>query len=64
MTEKKTLKDIRNELGMTQTEFAKELGYKSRDIIAKKERGSVSITVEDLRVLSEKYKIDLNTLDL
>ena len=59
---KKTLKDIREELGMTQSEFAKAFGYKSRDNIAKKERGEVALTIHDLRVLKEKYDVDLNQL--
>ena len=61
---KKTLKDIRVKLGLTQTEFAKELNYKSRDIIAKKESGETVLTVHDLRTLKEKFGIDLNDIEI
>ena len=47
---------------MTQSEFATALGYKSRDNIAKKERGEVSLTIHDLRTLKEKFNVDLNQL--
>lgn len=64
MKKKKTLKEIRKQLGLTQKEMAKELNYKGRDSIAKKESGSNSLTIHDLRILSEKFGIDLNELDI
>lgn len=64
MHKQKTLKDIRLEHNLTQKQFAKELGYKSRDSIAKKESGDISLTIHDLRKLREKFRVDLNDLKL
>ena len=58
----KSLKEIRNEMKMTQAEFAVLLG-KSRSSIAKKESGIVVITIDELRKLRE-CGIDLNEIDI
>lgn len=44
----KQFKEIRILLGLTQTEFAKAIGYKSFATICRKEAGKVSITNQDI----------------
>lgn len=58
----KSLKEIRQDMNMTQDEFAALLG-KSRSSIAKKESGKVVITIDELRILRE-CGVDLNEIDI
>lgn len=54
------IKEIRLKEGMSQEEFAKELGYTSKSTINKIEKGINEISYDKLIVLIEKYKLSLD----
>ena len=56
------IKEIRLEQGMSQEEFAKELGYTSKSTINKIEKGVNDISYDKLELLIKKYDLELNDL--
>ena len=56
------IKEIRLEQGMSQEEFAKELGYTSKSTINKIEKGVNDISYDKLELLIQKFDLELNEL--
>ena len=56
------IKEIRLEQGMTQEEFAKELGYTSKSTINKIEKGVNDISYDKLQLLIQKFDLEVNEL--
>lgn len=54
------LKQIRLEKGLTQEEFAKELGYTSKTTINKIEKGINDMSYDKLQVLIQKFDLEVN----
>lgn len=56
------IKEIRLEQGMSQEEFARELGYTSKSTINKIEKGVNEISYDKLELLIKKYDLEVNEL--
>ena len=56
------IKEIRLENGMSQEEFAKELGYTSKSTVNKIEKGVNDISYDKLELLIQKFDIEVNEL--
>ena len=56
------IKEIRLENGMSQEEFAKELGYTSKSTITKLEKGVNDISYDKLQLLIRKFDLEVNEL--
>ena len=56
------IKKIRLEHGMSQEEFAKELGYTSKSTINKIEKGVNDMSQDKLELLFKKYDLEINDL--
>ena len=56
------IKQIRLEKGMTQEEFAKELGYTSKSTVNKIEKGVNDMSYDKLELLIQKFDLELNDL--
>jgi len=56
------IKEIRLEQGMSQEEFAKELGYTSKSTINKIEKGVNDISYDKLELLIQKFDLEVNEL--
>lgn len=56
------IKEIRLENGMSQEEFAKELGYTSKSTINKIEKGVNDISYDKLELLIQKFDLEVNEL--
>ena len=56
------IKEIRLENGMSQEEFAKELGYTSKSTINKIEKGVNEISYDKLELLIHKFDLEVNEL--
>ena len=56
------IKEIRLEQGMSQEEFAKELGYTSKSTINKIEKGVNDISYDKLELLIQKFDLEVNDL--
>ena len=56
------IKEIRLENGMSQEEFAKELGYTSKSTITKLEKGVNDISYDKLQLLIQKFDLEVNEL--
>ncbi|MCM1350846.1 MAG: helix-turn-helix domain-containing protein [Prevotella sp.] len=56
------IKGIRLKEGLSQDEFAKELGYSSRSTINKIEKGINEISYEKLMLLIKKYEVSMDEL--
>ena len=56
------IKKIRLENGMSQEEFAKELGYTSKSTITKLEKGVNDISYDKLELLIRKFDLEVNEL--
>ena len=56
------IKNIRLKRGLTQEEFAKELGYTSKTTINKIEKGINDMSYDKLELLIKKYDLELNDL--
>lgn len=54
----KFLKELREKSGYTQEDMAKELGYKGKSGYCLLENGSVKMTIEKARKISEVFNID------
>ena len=56
------VKEIRLEKGMSQEEFAKELGYTSKSTVNKIEKGVNDISYDKLELLIQKFDLEVNEL--
>ena len=56
------IKEIRLEQGLTQEEFAKELGYTSKSTVNKIEKGVNDISYDKLELLIQKFDLEVNEL--
>ena len=56
------IKQIRIEKGLTQEEFAKELGYTSKSTVNKIEKGVNDMSYDKLELLIQKFDLELNDL--
>ena len=56
------IKEIRLEQGMSQEEFAKELGYTSKSTVNKIEKGVNDISYDKLELLIQKFDLEVNEL--
>ena len=56
------IKEIRLENGMSQKEFAKELGYTSKSTINKIEKGVNDMSYDKLELLIQKFDLEVNEL--
>ena len=56
------IKEIRLENGMSQEEFAKELGYTSKSTVNKIEKGVNDISYDKLELLIQKFDLEVNEL--
>jgi len=56
------IKEIRLGEGLSQEEFAKELGYTSKSTINKIEKGVNDISFDKLEILIQKFDVGLNEL--
>ena len=56
------IKEIRLEKGMSQEEFAKELGYTSKSTVNKIEKGVNDISYDKLELLIQKFDLEVNEL--
>lgn len=56
------IKEIRLKEGLSQEDFAKELGYTSRSTINKIEKGINEISYDKLMLLIKKYEVELDEL--
>lgn len=52
----KELKNLRKEKGETQIQLAKLLGLKTASAYCKKENGTVPLSLEEAKILSEHYE--------
>ena len=56
------IKEIRLENGMSQEEFAKELGYTSKSTVNKIEKGVNDMSYDKLELLIQKFDLEVNEL--
>ena len=56
------IKEIRLEKGMSQEEFAKELGYTSKSTVNKIEKGVNDMSYDKLELLIQKFDLEVNEL--
>ena len=56
------IKEIRLEKGMSQEEFAKELGYTSKSTVNKIEKGVNDMSYDKLNLLIQKFDLEVNEL--
>lgn len=56
------IKEIRLEQGMSQEEFAKELGYTSKSTVNKIEKGVNDMSYDKLQLLIQKFDLEVNEL--
>ncbi len=56
------IKEIRLEQGMSQDEFAKELGYTSKSTVNKIEKGVNDMSYDKLELLIQKFDLEVNEL--
>ena len=56
------IKEIRLERGLTQEEFAKELGYTSKSTVNKIEKGINDMSYDKLELLIQKFDLEVNDL--
>ena len=56
------IKEIRLENGMSQEEFAKELGYTSKSTVNKIEKGVNDMNYDKLELLIQKFDLEVNEL--
>ena len=56
------IKEIRIEQGMSQEEFAKELGYTSKSTVNKIEKGVNDMSYDKLQLLIQKFDLEVNEL--
>ncbi len=56
------IKEIRLEHGMSQEEFARELGYTSKSTVNKIEKGVNDISYDKLELLIQKFDLEVNEL--
>ena len=56
------IKKVRLDHGMSQEEFAKELGYTSKSTVNKIEKGVNDMSQDKLELLIKKFDLELNDL--
>lgn len=56
------IRDRREELGMTQAELAKKLGYTNRSMVSLVESGKRSLDVDQLRPLAKALELSIDDL--
>lgn len=56
------IKEVRIKSGLTQEEFAKELGYTSKSTITKLEKGVNNISFDKLELFAQKYNVVVDEL--
>lgn len=62
MSKKQSIKSIRKNMNMTQTEFANYLGFKYYKI-KRLEQGVRYLTAEELKIISDKCHIPMEDID-
>lgn len=56
------IKELRTEKGMTQTDFARKIGYKHPSIISEIESGKKGISAEKLPQIAKVLGVEINSL--
>ncbi|MGD6845266.1 helix-turn-helix domain-containing protein [Bacillus infantis] len=56
------IKELRVEKGLTQTDFAKKIGYKHPSIISEIESGKKGISAEKLPEIAKVLGVEINSL--
>lgn len=59
---KKTLKEWREEKGLTQADMAKKLGYSDKSGYNHLENGNVRVTLEQARRIAEIFEIEIDLI--